>query len=53
LAASVLRGETVRFPAELVSQTPVMLAAIETSIHRLRGTATALALASDAQRKAA
>jgi hypothetical protein len=53
LAASVLRGETVRLPAELVSQTPVMLAAIETSIHRLRGTATALALASDAQRKAA
>jgi hypothetical protein len=53
LAASVLRGEAVRFPAELVSQTPVMLAAIETSIHRLRGTATALALASDAQQKAA
>jgi len=53
LAASALRGETVDLPAELVSQTPVMLAAIETSIHRLRGTATALALASDARRKAA
>jgi hypothetical protein len=30
-----------------------MLAAIETSIHRLRGTATALALASDGRLKAA
>jgi hypothetical protein len=53
LAACVLRGDTVRVPAELISQTPVMLAAIETSIHRLRGTATALALASDGRLEAA
>jgi len=53
LAACVLRGDTLRIPAELISQTPVMLAAIETSIHRLRGTATALALASDGRLKAA
>jgi hypothetical protein len=53
LAACVLRGDAGRIPAELISQTPVMLAAIETSIHRLRGTATALALASDGRLKAA
>lgn len=52
-AAAALRGEAVQLPPELVSQTPIMLAAIEASIHRLRGTATALALASDAHRKAA
>jgi hypothetical protein len=53
LAAAALRGETVSMPGELVAQTPALLAAIEISIHRLQGTATALALASDAQRKAA
>jgi chromosome segregation ATPase len=53
LAACVLRGDSVRIPSELITQTPVMLAAIETSIHRLRGTATALALASDGRLKAA
>jgi hypothetical protein len=53
LAACVLRGDTVRVPPELIAQTPIMLAAIETSIHRLRGTATALALASDGRLKAA
>jgi hypothetical protein len=53
LAEAAMRGEAVALTPELVSQTPILLATIETSIHRLQGAATALALASDAQRKAA
>jgi hypothetical protein len=53
LAEAALRGEAVALTPELISQTPILLATIETSIHRLQGAATALALASDAKRKAA
>jgi hypothetical protein len=53
LAAAALRGNAEDVPVSLVQEAPSLLAAIETSIQRLRGTATALALASDAARRAA
>ncbi len=53
LATTALRGDGRDLPASLAQDTPALLAAIETSIKRLRGTATALALASDAARAAA
>ncbi len=53
LATTALRGDGRDLPASLPQDTPALLAAIEASIQRLRGTATALALASDTVRAAA
>lgn len=49
LAEAALRGDRSRLPANLPTQLPMLLAGIDASIHRLRGCATALALASDLQ----
>ena len=53
LATAALRGHGRDLPQSLPHETPALLAAIEASIQKLRGTATALALASDAARAAA
>ncbi len=53
LAAAALRGEAAATTLDLALDAPDLLVAIQTSIHRLNGTATALALASDARRRAA
>jgi hypothetical protein len=51
LADSAAKGTTL--PAVFQAQTPALLAAIDGNIQRLRGAATALALASDATQQAA
>ncbi len=51
LADSAAKGAAL--PAALQAQTPTLLAAIDGNIQRLRGAATALALASDAPQRAA
>jgi hypothetical protein len=53
MAAAALGGEPGGLPPDVVADAPALLAAIELSIQRLRGTATALAMASDAARIAA
>ncbi len=53
MAEAALQGEASLLPPDIVSHTPALLATIETCIQQLRGAGTALALASDAQRKAA
>ncbi len=53
LASCALQGQVSVQSPEIFSQTPALLAAIDTCIHQLRGAGTALALASDANQKAA
>jgi hypothetical protein len=53
MAKSAIAGGADGLPPDLVAEAPALLAAIEISIHQLRGTATALAMASDAARQAA
>jgi hypothetical protein len=53
MAASALAGELSQLSPDIVSHTPALLTTIETCIQQLRGAGTALALASDAHRKAA
>jgi hypothetical protein len=53
LASRALQGQVSVQSPEIFSQTPALLAAIDTCIHQLRGAGTALALASDANQKAA
>jgi hypothetical protein len=53
MAKTALEGDADCVPADLVADAPALLAAIEVSIQQLRGTATALAIASDAARLAA
>ena len=47
LAETVLAGQAPGLPPLLASRAPALLAQVETTIHRLRSVATALALASD------
>jgi hypothetical protein len=53
MAETALRGDTAGLPPGMVADAPALLAAIETCIGGLRGTATALAIASDTARLAA
>jgi hypothetical protein len=53
MAKTAIAGCAGGLPPDLIADAPALLAAIEVSIQQLRGTATALALASDAARLAA
>jgi hypothetical protein len=53
IAETALRGDARDLPPDVAADGPALLAAIETCISGLRGTATALAIASDTARLAA
>jgi hypothetical protein len=53
MAETALRGDARTLPPDVAAEGPALLAAIETCISGLRGTATALAIASDTARLAA